>query len=184
MFITVATILRQLNQVHILKPYSINIHFNIVILSGPGLASYLFLVFCLKFWSLRLVSPSAWYMFRPYHNFYREWCYKSAVYLDRWRISQYCQRKRRSAVAEEILDYRDFGLRPLDTGYCTRSSWLKLLLSNGPNRVGALFFTPDVENKSSFRNVVFFRTPDDGRNPETSVIQNANKLPWKQFRID
>jgi hypothetical protein len=43
--------------------------------------------------------------------------------------------------------------------------WLRLALSKGPNRVGVFFpppLLPEDGNRSSFRNVVFLQTPDDG----------------------
>jgi hypothetical protein len=39
--------------------------------------------------------------------------------------------------------------------------WLELALSNGPNRVGVAIISSDNGNRSSYRNVAFFRTPDD-----------------------
>jgi hypothetical protein len=49
-------------------------------------------------------------------------------------------------------------LDPLETANLVQR--LKLALSNEPNRVGASPLLEDG-NRSSFRNVVFFRIPDD-----------------------
>jgi hypothetical protein len=49
--------------------------------------------------------------------------------------------------------------------------WLRLALSNGPNRVGVYNLKPEDGNRSTFRNVVFFRIPNDGQSPKT-------QSPW------
>jgi hypothetical protein len=43
-----------------------------------------------------------------------------------------------------------------------------LALSEGPNRVGVSFPSPEDESRYSFLNVVFsvFRTPGDGQSPD------------------
>jgi hypothetical protein len=51
--------------------------------------------------------------------------------------------------------------------YSAGPQWLRLALSKGPNLVG-VFTTAFIEdgNRSSFRNVVFSRIPDDGKCPK------------------
>jgi hypothetical protein len=49
-------------------------------------------------------------------------------------------------------------------------TWLRLPLSNRPNRVGICHPSPEDGKRSSFRNVVFFcvfRIADDGQSPKT-----------------
>jgi hypothetical protein len=57
-------------------------------------------------------------------------------------------------------------------GFWTFSiQWLRLALSNGPNWVGSSSPPPPEDgNRSSFRNVVFCRIPDDGKSPNNPVI--------------
>jgi hypothetical protein len=45
--------------------------------------------------------------------------------------------------------------------------WLRLALSNEPNRVGVYHLQPEDGNIYSFRNVVFFRIPNDGQSRKT-----------------
>jgi hypothetical protein len=49
-----------------------------------------------------------------------------------------------------------FILGPLERAELDK--WLKLALSNGPNRVGISLPSPEGENRSSFWNVLFSRT--------------------------
>jgi hypothetical protein len=69
-------------------------------------------------------------------------------------------------------DYWVFGLCPSsgilkNTTFRELVQWLRSALSKGPNRVGVSHPSPEGENRSSFRNVVFFKIPDDLRTPKT-----------------
>jgi hypothetical protein len=63
---------------------------------------------------------------------------------------------------------------------------LRLALSNGPNRVGVSPPSLEDRNRSSFRNVVFFRIPDDGQSPKPPVIPSVihrRQNPLESTRI-
>jgi hypothetical protein len=56
--------------------------------------------------------------------------------------------------------------------------WLRLALSNGPNRVGVAFNSPENKNKSSFRNVAFssyleFRTIYKVHTPNNTIVNST-----------
>jgi hypothetical protein len=50
-------------------------------------------------------------------------------------------------------------LRPLERS----NQWLRLGISNRPKKLGASILSPEDGNRPSFRNVLFFRIPDDGQ---------------------
>jgi hypothetical protein len=67
----------------------------------------------------------------------------------------------RWCIVLERIRFLDFVHRPMfsqkHVSETVQVQWLKLALYKVPNRVGTIFILPEDGNRSSFRNVVFFR---------------------------